>query len=248
MNDQSAIAVTIPSVSHKGEFFVLEPSLWGNGKVPGIEIANEKKLRLLGSFIVEPPNGDPGQYPEKPHLIHVPALGGMPRDFENLFGIWIVSEALKQLFESIDPKGFAFAACDFTLADGSPGPQHYLCEVVRSLDALDEDASRVKIKYERDHQTEEDLKFYSASGGASLVFKENQERGQIHLRVSSRSMSRARGCKPFDDGRCAASSPQSDGTGPRCCCSCERCCSIAISCVRSCAKRWLTDSSSVKLS
>ncbi|WOB51230.1 DUF1629 domain-containing protein [Xanthomonas hydrangeae] len=171
MNDQIAIPVTIPSVSHKGEFFVLEPSLWGNGKVPGIEIANEKKLRLPGSFIVEPPNGDPGQYPEKPHLIHVPALGGMPRDFENLFGIWIVSEALKRVFESIDPKGFAFAACDFTLADGSPGPQRYLCDVVRSLDALDEDASRVKIKYERDHQSGEDIKFYSASGGASLAFK-----------------------------------------------------------------------------
>ncbi|CAD0299544.1 hypothetical protein CFBP2533_01800 [Xanthomonas hortorum pv. pelargonii] len=180
MNDQIAISVTIPSVSHKGKFFVLEPSFWGNGKVSGIEIANEKKLRLPGSFIVEPPNGDPGQYPEKPHLIHVPALGGMPRDFENLFGIWIVSEALKQLFESIDPKGFAFAACDFTLADGSPGPQHYLCEVVRSLDALDEDASRVKIKYERDHQTEEDLKFYSVSGGASLVFKEEVV-GDAHI-------------------------------------------------------------------
>ncbi|UUF00374.1 DUF1629 domain-containing protein [Xanthomonas hortorum pv. pelargonii] len=84
------------------------------------------------------------------------------------------------MFESIDPKGFAFAACDFTLADGSPGPQHYLCEVVRSLDALDEDASRVKIKYERDHQTEEDLKFYSVSGGASLVFKEEVV-GDAHI-------------------------------------------------------------------
>ena len=47
---------------------------------------------------MDPPNGDPGQYPEKPHLIRVPELGGMPRDFEALAGIWIVSEALKRVF------------------------------------------------------------------------------------------------------------------------------------------------------
>ncbi len=180
MNDQTANPVTITSAPHKGKFFVVNPSFWGNGKVPGIELANKTQLRFPGTYIVAPPNGDPEQYPEKPHLIHVPALGGMPRDFENLFGIWVVSAALKQLFESIDPEGFAFAACDFTLADGSTGPLHYLCEVVRSLDALDEDASRVKIEFERDHQTGEDLKFYSVSGGASLVFNE-EVIGDAHI-------------------------------------------------------------------
>lgn len=172
MNEQSAIPVTVVSVSQKGKFFVLEPSFWGNGRQPGLEIANKKQLRLPGTFMIETPNGDPNQYPEKPQLIHVPERGGMPRDFEKLAGKWIVSESLKHIFESIDPHGFAFCACDFTLADGSAGPQYYLCGVVRSLDALDEDASRVKIEYERDHQTGEDLKFYSVAGGASLVFKE----------------------------------------------------------------------------
>lgn len=180
MNEQAAIPVIIAGDSHKGDFFVLEPSFWGNGKMPGVKIDNEKKLRLPGSFIVEPPNGDPGQYSEKPHLVQLPELGGMPRDFENLFGMWIVSETLKRVFESVDPEGFAFAACDFTLADGTSGPQYYLCEVVRSLDALDEDLSQVKIEFERDHQTGEDLKFYSVSGGASLVFKKEVV-GSAHI-------------------------------------------------------------------
>ncbi|WP_075285123.1 imm11 family protein [Xanthomonas campestris] len=172
MNEQIAIPVTVTGVSQEGKFFVLEPSFWGNGKQAGLEIANKKQLRLPGTFMIEPPNGDPNQYPEKPHLVHVPGQGGMPRDFEKLAGKWIVSEALKDVFESIDPQGFAFSACDFTLADGSAGPQYYLCGVLRSLDALNEDASRVKIEYERDHQTGQDLKFYSVAGGASLTFNE----------------------------------------------------------------------------
>ncbi|CAD0303438.1 hypothetical protein CFBP7900_02130 [Xanthomonas hortorum pv. carotae] len=180
MNDQTEIPVTIPSISHKGKFFVLEPSFWGNGRSPGLEIANKEQLRVPGTFMIARPNGDPNQYPAKPHLIHVPGLGGMLRDFEKLTSQWIVSEGLKHVFESVDSQGFAFAACDFMLADGSPGPQYYLCGVVRSLDALDEDASRVKIEYERDHQTGEDLKFYSVSGGASLIFNEDMV-GNAHI-------------------------------------------------------------------
>ncbi|ASK98907.1 hypothetical protein XcvCFBP7112P_19890 [Xanthomonas citri pv. vignicola] len=173
MNEQAAVPVTIASVSYKGKFFVIEPSLWSNGQGPGLEIANEEALINPGMNTMDPPNGEASQYPERPHLIHVPELGGMPRDFEEIAGIWIISAALKHVFESVDHAGFAFASCDFTLADGSPGPQYFLCDVIRSLDALNEGASRVKVKYEHDHQTGEDIKYYSVSGGASLVFNED---------------------------------------------------------------------------
>ena len=53
----------------------------------------------------------------------------MPRDLEEFSGIWIVSEPLKQLFEQMDAEAFAFVACDFSLADGSRGPQYYLGDV-----------------------------------------------------------------------------------------------------------------------
>ncbi|MGN6151766.1 MAG: imm11 family protein [Lysobacteraceae bacterium] len=173
MTSETPIPATVAGVSRKGKFFVIEPSLWGGGRGPGIEVANEEALWPPGMNTMDPPNGDAGQYPQKPHLVHVPELGDMPRDFEELAGIWIVSEALKHVFESVDAEGFAFAACDFTLADGSPGPQYFLCDVVRSLDALDESASRVKVRYEHDHETGEDLKFYSVAGGASLAFDES---------------------------------------------------------------------------
>ncbi|GFM81390.1 hypothetical protein PSCICN_20820 [Pseudomonas cichorii] len=173
MSDEVEPPTAMASLFKGGQFFVIQPGFREEGESPGpgFEIANKKQLRLPGTFMIEPPNGNPDQYPEKPHLIQVPELGGMPGDFEKLSGQWIVSEALKQVFESVDLQGLAFTACDFTLVDGSAGPQYYLCAVTRSLDALDEGASRVKIEYERDHQTGEDLKFYSVSGGASLIFK-----------------------------------------------------------------------------
>lgn len=169
MSHETTIPVTGANVVETGKYFVIEPSYWGGGKFPGLEIANENRLALPGAHTVEPSSGDPDQYPERPHLIHVPETGGLPRDFENLFGIWIVSEALKRVFESVDPEGFAFAACDFTLADGTPGPQYYFCGVLRTLDALDEGASRLRIKV-GDYVNG---KLYKIAGGANLVFRKD---------------------------------------------------------------------------
>ncbi|AJC44789.1 imm11 family protein [Xanthomonas sacchari] len=171
MNEQTAIPVSIDTDSHQGEFYFLEPSRWNDGIGHGLQFANEAALCRPGMHTVDPPNGDPAQYPERPHLVHVPAEGGLPRDFEVYASIWIVSQALKDVFDAVDAQGFAFAACDFTLADGTPGPQYYLCDVIRELDALDASASRVKVKVEHDFITDQDVQFYSIAGGASLVFK-----------------------------------------------------------------------------
>lgn len=171
MNEQTAIPVSVEAGSHQGEFFVLKPGFWANGQFPGLEISNEEKLITPGMYVVAPPTGDPEQYAERPHLVHLPEKGGMPRDFEELGGIWLVSQALKDVFDAVDPRAFSFAACDFTLGDGTPGPQYYFCDVIRSLDALDVPASRVKVKTEHNFITGEEEPFYSILGGASLVFK-----------------------------------------------------------------------------
>lgn len=171
MNEQTAIPVSVDTDSHQGEFYFLEPSRWNDGIGHGLQFANETVLCRPGMRTVDRPNGDPAQYPESPHLVHVPAEGGLPRDFEVYASIWIVSQALKDVFDAVDRQGFAFVACDFTLADGTPGPQYYLCDVIRELDALDAPASRVKVKLEHDFITDQDVQFYSIAGGASLVFK-----------------------------------------------------------------------------
>ena len=180
VTEPTAIEVSGEAASHKGKFFLIDASFLGNGRVPGIEIANEQTLIDSGMNVVSRPNGMPDQYPERPHLVHVPEKGGMPRDLEELAGLWIVSEPLKQLFEQLDAEAFAFVACDFSLADGSPGPQYYLGNVLRTLDALDEAASRVRIKLDRNYQTGQDEKLYSLVGGASLVFKQDVV-GDAHI-------------------------------------------------------------------
>lgn len=180
MSEPTTIEISAEAASHKGKFFLIDVSFLGNGRVPGIEITNEEKLIHPGMNVISHPNGMPDQYPERPHLLHVPDKGGMPRDLEELAGIWIVSEPLKQLFEQIDPEAFAFVECDLSLADGSPGPQYYLGNVLRRIDALDEASSHVKIKLDHNYQTGEDEKLYSLVGGASLVFKQDAV-GEAHI-------------------------------------------------------------------
>ena len=185
MNEQTAIPISVDAGSQHGEFYFLQPSRWADGVGHGLQFANEAALCRPGMHTVDPPNGDPAQYSERPHLVHVPTEGGLPRDFEVYASIWIVSQALKDVFESVDAGGFAFAACDFTLADGSPGPQYYLCDVIRELDALDAAASQVKMTTDHDYIAGRDVPFYSAVGGGSLVFRKDALDGAHIFRQSS---------------------------------------------------------------
>ncbi|MGO1068424.1 DUF1629 domain-containing protein [Lysobacter sp. CA199] len=157
-----------------GKFYVLDADYRGAGPFHGVVFANLDRL-LTGRAILLPAERGFPELREKPLLVHDPEKGGMPRDLESgLSGYWLVSERLKNLFEKIDPDGFAFAACDFRLADGTEGPTHYLCDVVRSLDALDEDRSRVKILVDDDFVNG---KAYDLGGGARLVFREDMVAG-----------------------------------------------------------------------
>lgn len=150
------------------KFYVLGPDLRGGGKGHGLVFENEKKLLTPPRLIVRPADGGFPVLREKPRIVYDRKEGDPPRDIESsLSGYWFISERLKQVFESVDPDGFAFAECDYILPDGSKGPTHYLCDVVRTLDALDEEKSKVRI-----HLEPSGRKTYSLLGGASLIFEE----------------------------------------------------------------------------
>jgi hypothetical protein len=137
-----------------------------------IEFANQAALTWPGGMFLEgKPDGSGGlDYPETPRLTlqKNKRTAKLPHDLDAVSGAWLVSERLKQVFETVDPEGFAFAACDFTLPDGSKGPQYYICDVVRTIEALDEEKSEnLEIIIEPSGH-----KYYRFLSTTKLVFKE----------------------------------------------------------------------------
>lgn len=150
----------------KGEFYILRPDMRGP-EGHGMVFENEDALTGIGCGILRP---EPGGFPplkETPRLRYHKSKGPLPNDLDADFsGYWLVSQPLKQVFESVDAEAFAFAPVDFILDDGSQGPPHYLCDVIREIDALDEAASTVRVLTEGYPNG----KYYSLTGGANLAF------------------------------------------------------------------------------
>jgi len=168
----SATDLTKQNGSTPRKFYVFGPDVTGGGKGHGLVFVNEEKLLTPPRLIVKPAEGGFPALKEKPHIAYDPKLGDAPRDIEGgISGYWFISERLKQIFETVDPEGFAFAECDYTLADGSKGPRHYLCDVVRTIDAVDEEKSKLNITISDEFVAG---KQYSLLGsGVIIVFKEN---------------------------------------------------------------------------
>jgi hypothetical protein len=53
---------------------------------------------------------------------------------------------MKTVLERVDLEAFAFLKCKVQLPDGTDGPVHWLCDVVRVLDTLDEEKSGCKLE------------------------------------------------------------------------------------------------------
>ena len=151
------------------EFFIFGPDLESDRPFRGAVFENVQALLTPPRLILRPEDGGFPPLSEAPRLLFDPAQGPAPRDLEGGFsGYWLVSERLQQVMAAVDPEAFAFVECDTRLADGSKGPKHFLCDVVREVDALDEEASRLKIEIDEDFVNG---KFYSLGGGASLAFR-----------------------------------------------------------------------------
>jgi len=152
----------------EGEFYILSVDM--GGAEHGVVFENKRQLVAPPGRLYQPDGAAFRLFNEVPRLRqNRPDL--MVNDLASSFGgYWLVSEPLKRVFESVDPEGFAFAECEFILHDGSIGPKHYLCDVVRTLDAVDETTSKVKIKLGEGFPHG---KYYDTSGGVSLAFRKN---------------------------------------------------------------------------
>lgn len=81
--------------------------------------------------------------------------GKLKDAYQGLPHMWFVSDRLKQLLEQIDPQAFEFAATqvDYSTFE-EPGPAYWLCNLVRRLDCIDDEKSKVTF------QTQVDFKAY----------------------------------------------------------------------------------------
>ncbi|WP_340572491.1 DUF1629 domain-containing protein [Stenotrophomonas sp. G106K1] len=152
-----------------GQFYLFAPDLESNRAFRGAEFENLSALLDPPRIILRPGDGGFPALREKPRIILDASKGPEPRDLEGGFsGYWLVSERLWRVMNSMDPQAFDFVECDVRLADGTPMPRRFLCDVVRELDAIDEERSRLDIEIDEDFVNG---KFYSIAGGASLAIR-----------------------------------------------------------------------------
>jgi len=137
-------------------------------KGTGYRLLNGSELFREGPPIFVPPPGRRGfrSYRETPVFLCNPRLGRIDRDFEIDTGYWFISDRMKRAIEDVDPEAFAFLKCEVQMRDGSAGPVRWLCDVIRVLNALDEENSDVEIAVADDGS-----KFYRPVIGGGVTFK-----------------------------------------------------------------------------
>lgn len=163
------MAIIAKNQPKAGEFFQLRPDDLRGGKGHGVVFENEQALLMPPRLILQPSTGGFPPLRETPRLAHHPREGVPPEDLEGgMSGYWLVSERLRQVMEAVDREAFVFAETDYRLADGSKGPTYVLCDVVRTVDALDEDASTLDLVISEDF---EEGKYYGLTGEVRLAFK-----------------------------------------------------------------------------
>jgi hypothetical protein len=146
-------------------------------RASGFKLLNERTLFHGGPPIFAPPPGRRGfrDYPEPPVFLADARLGRIDREFEEYCGYWFVSDRMKAILEGVDPEAFAFLKCKVQLPDGTEGPLRWLCDVVRVLDALDEEMSTIGIEAASDGS-----KLYNFFGKVRLMFK-NEVVNSFHV-------------------------------------------------------------------
>ncbi|AWH16246.1 hypothetical protein C1922_02335 [Stenotrophomonas sp. ZAC14D2_NAIMI4_7] len=157
------------NVPKKGEYFELRPDARRRGKGHGVIFVNESELKTPPHFLLRPDSGGFPALREVPRLVYYEKEGWPPQDLEaGMSGYWLVSARLRHVMETVDPAAFAFNETDYRFADGASGDSYFLCDVVRTLDALDEESSQLKIIVSDDY---EEGKYYGLTGDVRLAFK-----------------------------------------------------------------------------
>jgi len=113
---------------------------------PGLELENVTAA-LNGGRVLMSPRGERRFPPlsEPLRILIDRSLGRAPVDWELFHDFWLVSDRMKEVLETIDREGVAFLDCETRTLGRKLAPVYWLCDVVRVLDVIDEERSRLQI-------------------------------------------------------------------------------------------------------
>ncbi|MEZ2146470.1 DUF1629 domain-containing protein [Bradyrhizobium sp. DN5] len=166
MSDEKAISVAKPPRARKRRLYRMSPD-WRVGGKPGYWLEDES---ILPPYEVSRLPASTARAP----VVFDKSVGDLPHDLEPYYRWWLISDRTKAVFERLDPEAFVFVPCDVRVPHGSyDGPNYWLCDVVRVLDALDEAQSRLIIGIRDDiRYLDHGKKYYEIILGSKLVFRE----------------------------------------------------------------------------
>ncbi|MEZ2146472.1 DUF1629 domain-containing protein [Bradyrhizobium sp. DN5] len=141
---------------------------------PGWEMENFDALGV--GPVLHSPQGERSFPPlsETPRLLIDKSLGRPPVDWELFHDFGLASDRMMSVLEAVDAEGVAFLRCETRSLRGG-APAYWLCDIVRTLDAIDEEKSNVEVL---DDGT--DFRRYSYMADSSFVFRE-EVIGSAHI-------------------------------------------------------------------
>ncbi|RXT36668.1 hypothetical protein B5V03_34085 [Bradyrhizobium betae] len=141
---------------------------------PGLQLEN---IAALGAGrVLDSPRGK-RSFPtlsETPRFLIDKSLGRAPVDCEHFHDFWLVSTRMKSVLEAVDREGVAFLRCETRSLSGN-APVYWLCDIVRLLDAVDEEKSNLEIL-----EDGTDYRHYNAMALSSFAFRE-EAIGSAHI-------------------------------------------------------------------
>jgi hypothetical protein len=160
-----------------GAYFQLGPTYSGGSH--GLELENRDKLITPPRVLLGPGSGQKHGFPAFPEIPRFrpekKRYDRPPKDLEEFNFYWIISQRFRDVLEKIDAAGVSFADCEVFHISGRPvEPKHYLCDVIREVDALDETASKVG------YEVIEDVRYYTLAGDPEVSFK-REALGDAHI-------------------------------------------------------------------
>lgn len=147
-------------------------------KPAGKEFLNMREVCAgSGSTILSPPSiWDRGfrPYTARPRFRISERLGRRVPDIENYLGYWFISEAAKQVLDTVSPDDFTYLPIDVEVDPGCDPVSYWLCDVVTILDAVDEARSeRLRIKFNDQGQKLHNILYASTIFHESVVGSHN---------------------------------------------------------------------------